>query len=58
MIEALLKMVAYGKLYFKKASNWFDVFIILMSIIDFSTPSIQGLSVFRSFRLVIILKKP
>ena len=28
-----------------------------MSIIDFSTPSIQGLSVFRTFRLVIETSK-
>ena len=52
IIESLLKIIAYGKQYFLQISNWFDLFIILLSIVDLSVPSINGLSVFRTFRLV------
>lgn len=50
--EALFKMIAYGKQYFLDSSSWFDLLITLLTIIDFSLPNVQGLSVFRAFRLV------
>ena len=53
--ESILKMVAFGKQYFLQFTNWFDLIIILLSLIDLTIPSINGLSIFRSFRLVCLL---
>jgi hypothetical protein len=55
--EGLCRMIAYGKLYFLDSSSWFDLFITLLTIIDFSLPNVQGLSIFRSFRLVSVLNR-
>jgi hypothetical protein len=50
--ESILKIFAFGKQYFLQLTNWFDLLIIILSLIDLSIPSINGLSIFRSFRLV------
>lgn len=52
VIEALLKIIAYGRLYFLDAANWFDLIIIALSVVDFVIPNLNGLTVFRAFRLV------
>jgi hypothetical protein len=53
VVEAVVKIIGMGRLYFLDAANWFDLLIILTSIIDFSLPNVPGLVVFRVFRLVI-----
>jgi hypothetical protein len=54
VIEAVVKIIAMGRLYFLDPANWFDLVIIFASIVDFSVPNIPGggLVVFRTFRLV------
>ena len=52
VLEALLKMIALGRLYFLDAVNWFDLIIIALSVVDFAVPNLNGLTVFRAFRLV------
>ncbi len=53
VIEAVFKIIALGRLYFLDAVNWFDLLILALSIVDFSVPNLNGLTVFRAFRLVI-----
>ncbi|CAF0755497.1 unnamed protein product [Brachionus calyciflorus] len=56
VLEAILKMIALGRMYFLDAGNWFDLIIIALSIVDFAVPNLNGLTVFRTFRLLRIFK--
>jgi hypothetical protein len=51
-VECIIKMIAFGKQFFYDFFNWFDLFIVIMSIVDYATPTIKELSMFRAFRLV------
>lgn len=57
VLEALFKIIAMGRLYFLDAVNWFDLIIIALSIVDFAVPNLNGLTVFRAFRLVYFISK-
>lgn len=52
VLEAIFKIIALGRLYFLDPVNWFDLAIIALSIVDFVVPNLNGLTVFRAFRLV------
>jgi hypothetical protein len=56
VIEAILKIIALGRLYFYDPVSWFDLAIIALSIVDFSIPNIDGLTVFRAFRLLRVFR--
>ena len=51
-LEAFVKIMAFGKYYFKIGWNIFDLIIVVASLVDLGLEDIQGLSVFRTFRLV------
>ncbi|XP_055956481.1 sodium channel protein 1 brain [Patella vulgata] len=51
-LEAILKITAFSKYYFKSGWNVFDLVIVIASLIDLGLEDIDGLSVFRTFRLV------
>ena len=53
-LEAVIKITAFGKHYFKIGWNVFDLVIVVASVVDLGLEDIQGLSVFRTFRLVSI----
>ena len=53
LLEAIFKIIAYGRLYFLDPVSWFDLLVILLSTVDFVVPNVNGLTVFRAFRLVI-----
>lgn len=53
VVEAILKLLALGVVrYFKDAWNTFDFIVTVMGAVELLFEGIQGLSVFRSFRLV------
>ena len=53
-IEATFKLIAISpKFYFKEGWNIFDFIIVALSLLELSLESVSGLSVLRSFRLVI-----
>ena len=51
-MEAVLKIFAMSKNYFLSGWNDFDLAMVALSIIDVGVQNINGLSVFRAFRLV------
>ena len=51
-LEAIIKIFAMSKDYFKSAWNIFDLIIVLVSYIDIGLTDIDGLSVFRALKLV------
>ena len=53
-LEAILKLLAMSRYYFKSGWNVFDFVIVLLSFADLGLDSVDGLSVFRAFRLVSI----
>ncbi|CAH0687848.1 unnamed protein product [Spodoptera exigua] len=55
-IEAMLKLVAMSpKFYFQEGWNIFDFIIVALSLLELGLEGVQGLSVLRSFRLVLNL---
>lgn len=50
--EMLMKMAAYGRDYFRDGWNWFDMIIILMSVIS----GMSFLSAFRAFRVLRVFR--
>lgn len=52
--EAVLKIIAMAPVrYLKDGWNVFDLFIVTLSLVELGLANIKGLSVLRSFRLVI-----
>ena len=51
-LEAILKLMAMSQQYFKSGWNIFDFIIVLLSYIDVGLDGVDGLQVFRAFRLV------
>ena len=51
-LECIAKLVAMTKHYFNTAWNIFDFVIVFASLVDLGLEDIDGLSVFRGFRLV------
>lgn len=52
--EMLFKLVAMDPYYyFQEAWNCFDGFIVTLSLVELALADVEGLSVLRSFRLVI-----
>ena len=48
-----MKIVAFGLLnYLKNKWNWFDLTIVLLSLIELGVQDVKGLSILRTFRLV------
>ncbi|XP_048254003.1 sodium channel protein 1 brain-like isoform X4 [Haliotis rufescens] len=56
IFEAVLKLFALNKYYFKSGWNIFDLIIVIASIIDLGFEEVDGLSVFRTFRLLRVFK--
>ncbi|XP_046574320.1 sodium channel protein 1 brain-like [Haliotis rubra] len=56
ILEAVLKLYALNKYYFKSGWNIFDLIIVIASIIDLGFEEVDGLSVFRTFRLLRVFK--
>ncbi|ESN95164.1 hypothetical protein HELRODRAFT_87064, partial [Helobdella robusta] len=55
--EAILKMFALGMYkYTRDKWNCFDLFIVLLSLIELGLTNVKGLSIFRSFRLLRVFK--
>lgn len=53
MVEAILKLLALGVVrYFKDEWNTFDFIVTVLGAVELTLEGVQGLSVFRSFRLV------
>lgn len=53
VIEAILKLLALGVIrYFKDEWNTFDFIVTFLGLVELFLEGVQGLSVFRSFRLV------
>ena len=50
--EALAKLLAMSKRYFKSPWNVFDFVIVVLSFVDLALADVDGLTVFRAFRLV------
>ncbi|ESO94539.1 hypothetical protein LOTGIDRAFT_118343 [Lottia gigantea] len=55
-LEAILKIIALSKYYFASGWNIFDFVIVLASLIDLGLEDIDGLSVFRTFRLLRVFR--
>ena len=53
-LEAVLKLMALSKDYFGSGWNIFDLIIVIASLIDLSVESVNGISVLRGMRLVIM----
>lgn len=52
--EAFLKIIALGFIqYMKDGWNVFDFFIVALSFLEMLLEGVKGLSVLRTFRLVI-----
>jgi len=52
-LEALIKIVAFGLLdYLKNRWNFFDLTIVILSLIELGLRDVKGLSILRTFRLV------
>jgi hypothetical protein len=55
-IEATFKLIAISpKFYFREGWNIFDFIIVFLSLLELGLEGVSGLSVLRSFRLVISL---
>jgi voltage-gated sodium channel type II alpha len=55
-IEATFKLIAISpKFYFREGWNIFDFIIVFLSLLELGLEGVSGLSVLRSFRLVIVL---
>lgn len=53
VFEAILKLLALGVVrYFKDEWNTFDFVVTVLGAVELCLEGVQGLSVFRSFRLV------
>ena len=52
ILEAVLKLSALTRHYFKNSWNIFDLVIVVISILDMTLTTVDGLSVIRIFRLV------
>ena len=56
-IEAFFKIIALTpKKYLSKKWNVFDIVIVILSIGELFLEGVKGLSILRSFRLVVNLK--
>ena len=48
IVEAILKLIALGPIYFKSAWNVFDLIVVGISIVDIALgPNVEGLGVIR-----------
>nr|6NT3_A Chain A, Sodium channel protein type 9 subunit alpha, Sodium channel protein PaFPC1, chimeric construct [synthetic construct]6NT4_A Chain A, Sodium channel protein PaFPC1,Sodium channel protein type 9 subunit alpha,Sodium channel protein PaFPC1 [synthetic construct] len=57
IVEAVLKIIALSpKFYFKDSWNVFDFIIVVFAILELGLEGVQGLSVFRSFRLLRVFR--
>ncbi|XP_053406003.1 sodium channel protein 1 brain-like isoform X3 [Mercenaria mercenaria] len=56
IVEAILKLSALTKYYFSNPWNIFDLVIVIASIVDMAVVGVDGLTVFRSFRLMRVFK--
>ena len=55
-LEALIKIAAIGLLdYLKNRWNWFDLTIVVLSLVELGLQDVKGLSILRTFRLVCIV---
>ncbi|XP_078592375.1 sodium channel protein type 4 subunit alpha B-like isoform X2 [Branchiostoma floridae x Branchiostoma japonicum] len=54
--EALMKMIALGKNYFKDRWNVFDFVVVMVSLLELALVNVKGLSVLRTFRLLRVFK--
>ncbi|KAI3378578.1 hypothetical protein SNEBB_007102 [Seison nebaliae] len=56
VLEALLKLFAFGKIYFQSTWNLFDLIVVVISLADLGITNTEGLSVLRTFRLARVFK--
>ncbi|XP_021360506.1 sodium channel protein 1 brain-like isoform X2 [Mizuhopecten yessoensis] len=54
--ECVVKLTALSKFYFDNGWNVFDFVIVIASLVDLGLEDVDGLSVFRSFRLLRVFK--
>ncbi|XP_060073623.1 sodium channel protein 1 brain-like [Ylistrum balloti] len=54
--ECVVKLTALSKFYFSNGWNTFDFIIVIASLVDLGLEDVDGLSVFRSFRLLRVFK--
>ncbi|XP_055941940.1 sodium channel protein 60E-like [Argiope bruennichi] len=55
-LEAVVKVVALGREYFRSNWNLFDLVVVVVSLADLSFETVGGLSVLRTFRLLRVVK--
>ena len=56
LLEAVLKISAMGRQYFKTGWNIFDLVIVVVSLLDLGLENVDGLSVMRGVRLVRVVR--
>ncbi|XP_069138424.1 sodium channel protein 1 brain-like isoform X2 [Argopecten irradians] len=54
--ECIVKLTSLSKFYFGNGWNVFDFIIVIASLVDLGLEDVDGLSVFRSFRLLRVFK--
>ncbi|KAK7492644.1 hypothetical protein BaRGS_00016123 [Batillaria attramentaria] len=54
--EAVFKIIAFGKDYFRNGWNQFDLFVVIIGFLDLIFESVGGLNSVRSFRLLRVVK--
>lgn len=60
LIENILKIISYGKYYFKNVWNYYEIMILLCSIVQIFFPSVcEGLdfNIFRIYRFLLLLSR-
>ncbi|KAK3600469.1 hypothetical protein CHS0354_013028 [Potamilus streckersoni] len=55
-VEMVSKLIVHTKHFFKNGWNIFDAIIVIASLIDMGVEDVDGLSVFRTFRLLRVFK--
>ncbi|CEM24784.1 unnamed protein product [Vitrella brassicaformis CCMP3155] len=55
-VEILLKLIGFGRGFFRDSFNIFDSVVVIFSIVELTQPGGAGASAFRTFRLLRILK--
>ena len=56
LTEALIKLFSQGRLYFKSRWNLFDLFVVILGILDLILPGDMAVTVLRAFKLVSTLE--
>ena len=56
LTEALIKLLSQGRLYFKSRWNLFDLFVVILGILDLILPGDKAVTVLRAVKVVSLLE--